>query len=68
MAIRYLKNIIYLGVIYSGHLKVKKKTKAPISLSLFGLIRYKNNSYVRNLKDKKFEMEYYYFINEAIIS
>ena len=64
----YLKDTMHLGLIYSSHLKNKKKTKIPIILFLFKLIRYKNSGYARDFENEKSVIEYYYFINEVIVS
>ena len=66
--VHYLKNAIYLSLIYGGYFKDKGKTKTLITSFLFGLIEYKDNSYARDLKDKKFVIRYYYFINRAVVS
>lgn len=47
---------------------MKKKTKAPITSSLFRLIGYRNSNYARNLENKKSGIEYCYFINREVVS
>lgn len=64
----YLKGMMHLGFIYGTQTKDVRKTKAPIALFSFRLIRYGDSSYVRDLEDKKLVMGYYYFFNRAIIS
>ena len=66
--VRYLKGKMHLGLIYRDHLKDKRETKALITPSLFGLIRYGNSSYVKDPKDRNSVMRYCYFINKAVIS
>ena len=66
--VHYLKNIMHLGLIYSDHFKNEKETKALITSFPFGLIEYRDNSYVRDPKNKKFIMGYCYFINILFIS
>ena len=64
----YLKGIMHLSLIYSGHLKDEKEIKASIILFPFRLIRYRDSSYAGNPENKKSVMEYCYFINGVIIS
>lgn len=66
--IYYLKSTIDLGLIYNSYLKDGKKTKAPITSFLFGLIEYQNNNYTGDFGDKKSVMEYCYFINREVVS
>ena len=65
--IYYLKNTMYLSLIYSGHFKNIKKTKAPITPFLFRLIRYRDSSYAEDLEDKKPIIGYCYLINGAAV-
>lgn len=44
---------MHLKLIYRAQAKDEGETKLPIILSLFGLIRYKDSSYIGDLKDKK---------------
>lgn len=64
----YLKDIIYLGLVYGSKLKDKKKTKTSTVFFPFGLIGYRNNDYVGDPKDSKLVIGYCYFINKVIIS
>lgn len=66
--VQYLKDILYLGLVYKSQLKDEGETKVPISPLLFGLIGYGDNSYTRDSKNRKSVMEYCYFINEVIVS
>lgn len=65
--IYYLKDIIYLGLIYNSYSKNKNKTKISIISFSFKLIEYENGDYVENFKDRKFIIQYYYFIIGAVI-
>lgn len=64
----YLKGTMHLSLIYNGYLKDEREIKAIITLSPFGLIRYKDSSYARNPKNRKSVMQYCYFINKVVIS
>lgn len=59
---------MYLKKTYKAYLKSKNETKTLISLTLFGLIAYANNSYISNSKNKKLIIEHYFFIYGAIVS
>lgn len=48
--------------------KFKKEIQAPFSLSLFGLIRFIDNNYTNDLKDRKSVMGNGFFIYRAIVS
>lgn len=61
---RYLKKIIYLGLVYKLYLQIN----IPAAPSSFGLIRYGDSSYARDLKNKKCVMSYYYYFNGAAVS
>lgn len=63
----YLKSTIYLGLIYIGHLKDKKETKALITPFFFEFIRYKKNSYAKEPENQKFVIKYYDFINKIVV-
>lgn len=56
-----------LNFICNSHLKDKKKIKELIILFAFRLIKYRNSSYTRNSQNKKSIMEYYYFMNSAVV-
>ena len=70
--VRYLKDIMYLGLTYRAHLKCKEeekaRSKAPISQSIFSVIWYVDNNYVVNLKDRKLVIGHGFFIYGAIVS
>lgn len=55
----YFKGIIHPRIIYG--------TDKP-SKSLYNLIEYINNNYVRDLEDCKSIIAYYFFINEIVVS
>ena len=59
---------MHLGLIYDGHFKDEKKTKAPITHFLFRLIEYGDNSYNKNPEERKSVIGYCYFINGAVLS
>lgn len=59
---------MYLNLIYSNYLKEERKTKALTTSFFLRLIKYKNSSYIKNSKNMKFLIKYYYFINEAFVS
>ena len=64
----YLKGTMHLGLIYDGHLKDKRETKALIIPSPFGLIGYGDSSYAGDPENKKSVMRYCYFINGTVVS
>lgn len=66
--VNYLIGTIYLSFIYNSHLKNKRETKVPITLFAFGLIRYGESSYDKNLEDKKSVIGSCYLINGVVIS
>ena len=66
--IYYLKSTIDLGLIYNSYLKDEKKTKAPITSFLLGLIGYGDSNYTGDFGNKKSVMKYCYFINREVVS
>lgn len=65
--VHYLIDIIYLKLVYEAWAKDKRDTKILLIPFLFQLIRYKNSNYARDPKNRKLVLQYYYFINRAII-
>lgn len=59
---------MHLSLIYSNHLKDKKKFEVLITFFFFELMRYIDSSYTENLEDKKSKIRYCYFINIVVIS
>lgn len=55
-------------MIYLFYLYLEKKMKILlVNLPLFKLIRYTNNNYIDNSKNKKLTINYYLFFSRAII-
>ena len=65
--IYYLKNTMYLSLICNSYLKNERETKIPIIYFLFELIKYKDNNYNKDYKNKKSIIRYCYFIKRAVI-
>lgn len=62
--VRYLKIIIKIEQIFDQKLE-KQFPKDP---SPYGLVSYINNNFFRNPKDQKLVMDYYFFLNRAVVS
>lgn len=44
-----------------------KKKEALTAIFLFGLISHRDNTYIKDPKNQKLVMRYYYFINKVVI-
>ena len=67
---QYFKCIIYLKLIYEVYPQSKDKIKAkvPVDQLLFRLVKYVDNNYVSDSKNKKLVMEHYFFVYGTIFS
>lgn len=63
----YLKGIMYLRIIYNALLLSKKKTKVPMALLPFELIKYTNSNYAGNLEDRKTVIKDCFFIYIVVV-
>lgn len=63
--VRYLKDIMHLGLVYGAQTKDKRETKVWIASSLFGLVVYGNSSYAGDPKDTKVDNEILLFYKRS---
>lgn len=61
--VRYLKKTIYIGFIFNKKLNNYLFKNRP----LYNLINYINSNFIKDSKDQKLLISYYFFLNRAVI-
>lgn len=62
--VRYLKKTIYIGFIFDK----KLNNYLFKNLLLYNLINYVNSNFIKDSKDQKLIISYYFFLNRVVIS